>query len=105
MFGNRAIYHDGWFAGTVHKAPWEFSPRNSLENDKWELYDTRVDFSLADDLAAKQPEKLKELLARGNIKMGADGVMHRDIHACILLKEQDLPLISLKQRKSSVKER
>jgi arylsulfatase len=63
MFGNRAIYHDGWFAGTVHKAPWEFSPRNSLENDKWELYDTRVDFSLADDLAAKQPEKLKEMQA------------------------------------------
>ena len=23
IFGNRAIYHDGWFAGTVHKAPWE----------------------------------------------------------------------------------
>jgi arylsulfatase A-like enzyme len=63
MFGNRAIYHDGWLAGTVHKAPWEFSPRNSLENDKWELYDTRVDFSLADDLAAKQPEKLKEMQA------------------------------------------
>ncbi|TNF55399.1 MAG: arylsulfatase, partial [Gammaproteobacteria bacterium] len=46
MFGNRAIYHDGWFAGTVHKAPWEFSARHSLENDQWELYDTRVDFSL-----------------------------------------------------------
>lgn len=61
MFGNRAIYHDGWFAGTVHKAPWEFSARHSLENDQWELYDTRVDFSLADDLAAKQPDKLKEM--------------------------------------------
>ncbi len=23
IFGNRAIYHDGWVAATVHKAPWE----------------------------------------------------------------------------------
>ncbi len=61
IFGNRAIYHDGWLAGTVHRAAWEFKPRTTLENDKWELYDTRTDFSLANDLAAKNPEKLKEL--------------------------------------------
>ena len=61
IFGNRAIYHDGWLAGTVHRAPWEFKPRTTLENDTWELYDTRTDFSLANDLAAKNPEKLKEL--------------------------------------------
>ena len=61
IFGNRAIYHDGWLAGTVHRAPWEPKPRAALENDKWELYDTRTDFSLANDLAAKNPEKLKEL--------------------------------------------
>jgi arylsulfatase len=59
--GNRAIYHDGWFAGTVHKAPWEPKPRATLENDTWELYDTRVDFSLANDLAGSNPEKLKEM--------------------------------------------
>ena len=29
MFGNRAIYHDGWVAATVHKAPWEASPRRA----------------------------------------------------------------------------
>jgi arylsulfatase A-like enzyme len=63
IFGNRAIYHDGWLAGTVHREPWEFKPRGTLENDKWELYDTRTDFSLANDLAAKNPEKLKELQA------------------------------------------
>ena len=61
IFGNRAIYNDGWLAGTVHRAPWEFKPRTTLENDKWELYDTRTDFSLANDLAAKNPEKLKEM--------------------------------------------
>lgn len=63
LFGNRAIYHEGWLAGTVHKAPWEYTPRASFENDKWELYDTRSDFSLARDLAALQPEKLKEMQA------------------------------------------
>jgi arylsulfatase len=61
IFGNRAVYNDGWLAGTVHRAAWEFKPRNTLDQDKWELYDTRSDFSLANDLAAKNPEKLKEL--------------------------------------------
>jgi arylsulfatase len=59
--GNRAIYHDGWYARTIHKAPWEPKPRNSLESDAWELYDVRSDFSLSADVSAKNPEKLAEL--------------------------------------------
>ncbi len=50
--GNRGIYHDGWFAGTIHRAPWEAQPRRKLQDDIWELYDTRNDFSLVNDLAA-----------------------------------------------------
>ena len=61
IFGNRSIYHDGWLAGTVHRAAWEFLPKTTLENDKWELYDTRTDFSCANNLADKNPAKLKEL--------------------------------------------
>ena len=61
IFGNRGIYADGWLAGTVHKAPWETKPRAPLLEDTWELYDTRTDFSLVNDLAAKNPAKLKEL--------------------------------------------
>ena len=61
IFANRAIYYDGWFAGTVHKAPWESAPRAKLLDDKWELYDTRNDFSLVNDLAKTNPEKLKEM--------------------------------------------
>jgi arylsulfatase A-like enzyme len=61
IFGNRAVYNDGWLAGTVHRAPWELKPRAALENDTWELYDTRNDFSLANDLASNNPEKLKEM--------------------------------------------
>jgi len=59
--GNRAIYHDGWFARTIHKAPWEAKPSVALEDDVWELFDVRSDFSLANNLAAQQPEKLAEL--------------------------------------------
>ena len=58
--GNRAIYRDGWLARTVHKAPWEQKPRATLERDVWELYDTRSDFSLANDLSARQPATLDE---------------------------------------------
>jgi arylsulfatase len=61
IFGNRAIYHDGWLAGTIHRAPWETKARAALDNDTWELYDTRTDFSLANDLSGKNPEKLKEM--------------------------------------------
>ncbi|NLC70585.1 MAG: arylsulfatase [Desulfuromonadaceae bacterium] len=63
MFGNRAIYHDGWFARTIHRAPWEQKPRSSVADSAWELYDTRTDFSLINDLSARHPKKLAELKA------------------------------------------
>lgn len=61
IFGNRAIYHEGWLAGTVHKVPWEPKPRAALDKDTWELYDTRTDFSLVNDLAKQNQAKLKEM--------------------------------------------
>ncbi|MDF2460376.1 MAG: sulfatase atsD, partial [Nitrospira sp.] len=63
IFANRAIYHEGWVAATVHKAPWEQSPRRKLAEDIWELYNVDEDFSETNDLAASNPEKLKELQA------------------------------------------
>ena len=59
--GNRAIYHEGWYARTIHRAPWEPKARRPLTEDIWELYNVAEDFSLINDLAAKNPEKLKEL--------------------------------------------
>ena len=61
MFGNRAIYHEGWIAATRHSIPWLLTPLPPLKDDVWELYNIDKDFSEADDLAAKNPEKLKEL--------------------------------------------
>lgn len=61
--GNRAIYHKGWYARTIHRAPWERVVRRPLAEDIWELYEVANDFSLTNNLAAKNPEKLKEMQA------------------------------------------
>jgi len=63
MFGNRALYQDGWFARTIHRAPWKTSGLPPLTSDVWELYDVRNDFSLVNDLADEHPEKLQEMQA------------------------------------------
>jgi len=61
MFGNRAIYHDGWVACTRHSIPWLMVKNIPLTEDVWELYNVNEDFSQANNLAAQNPEKLKEL--------------------------------------------
>jgi len=61
MFGNRGIYSDGWFAGTIHRAPWKPTPSHKLQEDEWQLYNTTEDFSLANNIASQNPAKLKEL--------------------------------------------
>jgi arylsulfatase len=61
MFGNRAIYHEGWLARVIHRVPWRPKVLNTLQEDKWELYNTKEDFSLFDDLSETNPEKLAEL--------------------------------------------
>ena len=61
MIGNRGIYSDGWFAATIHKAPWEAAPRRPLKEDIWELYNVNEDFSLANNLAEKDPAKVEEM--------------------------------------------
>ena len=63
MFGNRAIYHDGWLARVVHQVPWHGKPLCTLQEDVWELYNIDDDFSLTRDLAEENPEKLQELQA------------------------------------------
>jgi len=63
MFGNRAVYDNGWFARTLHRAPWEAVDMPPLETDTWDLYNVHEDFSLANNLADKHPEKLAELQA------------------------------------------
>jgi arylsulfatase A-like enzyme len=63
MFGNRAIYHEGWFARTLHRAPWQSFDLPPLEDDIWDLYRVDGDFSLVNNVADQHPEKLVELQA------------------------------------------
>ncbi len=63
MFGNRAIYHQGWVAATRHSIPWLSVPLPPVADDVWELYNVDEDFSQANNLAARNPAKLAELQA------------------------------------------
>lgn len=66
MFGNRAIYSDGWIASTTPPyLPWDTAPRGGrhlkVDEYTWELYRLTDDFSQAVDLARKEPEKLRQM--------------------------------------------
>jgi arylsulfatase A-like enzyme len=61
MFGNRAVYQDGWLARTIHRAAWLPKPPTTLQDDKWELYNANDDFSLAIDVSSQHPDKLKSM--------------------------------------------
>jgi arylsulfatase len=65
MLGNRSIYHDGWVAATTPVTlPWELStaaPPDVITGYKWELYNVIEDPTQFDDLAARMPDKLKQL--------------------------------------------
>ncbi|MFO1036259.1 MAG: arylsulfatase [Geminicoccaceae bacterium] len=65
MLGNRGIYHDGWFANTVPiNPPWNLAgvANSDVVNAyKWELYDVSKDWTQAHDLAASNPDKLREM--------------------------------------------
>lgn len=67
IMGSRAIYHEGWIASAFGpRTPWlpgtppgirEWTP----DKDKWELYNLEEDWSQANDLAAKMPDKLNDM--------------------------------------------
>ena len=59
MFGCRALYHRGWKAVTYRP----IQDVSSFERDQWELYDLGSDPTECHDLAAAQPDKLRELIA------------------------------------------
>ena len=67
IMGSRSIYHDGWIASAIGpRLPWvpgappgihEWTP----DNDTWELYNLQEDWSQANDLAARMPEKVAQM--------------------------------------------
>jgi hypothetical protein len=65
MFGQWALYNDGWLLSTkVNRAPWEaFGPANPdpLNNQVLELFNLNKDFSQSKDIAAENPDKVKQM--------------------------------------------
>jgi len=81
IFGNRAIYKDGWVAAAKRDyQPWTLLkdiPKvyaDNTDKDRWELYHIATDFSEANDLAAKEPAKLAELKAEFDREGHRNGV-------------------------------
>jgi len=82
MVGNRAIYHDGWIAATTPPAaPWLLATGKLPDVEtgyNWELYNIAKDYSEFDDLAAKMPDKLKQMQALFKTEAAANGVYPLD---------------------------
>src|SRR5262245_62009897 len=60
MMGNRGLYHDGWTAATRHRTPWKADQPPPFDADVWELYGPD-DWTQANNIVAKNPEKLAEM--------------------------------------------
>jgi arylsulfatase len=72
MFGHRGIWADGWKAVTYHQ------PDTPFDDDQWELYNLNEDFSESRNLAAENPEKLREMIDLWWIEAGRQGVLPLD---------------------------
>jgi arylsulfatase A-like enzyme len=75
MLGSRSIWHEGWKAVTTHPtlAGW-----GHFNDDEWELYNIDVDRAELNNLAAEQPEKLRELVHIWFSEAGANGAFPLD---------------------------
>ncbi|WP_375337376.1 arylsulfatase [Rhizobium binae] len=81
IFGNRAIYHDGWLAATTPpEGPWFMGTKAMPDvlSYKWELYNIAKDYSENNDLAGQMPDKLKEMQERFLIQAEKYGVLPLD---------------------------
>ncbi len=63
MFGNRALYDNGWKAVTLHgnRMPWVIAGTFDFDQDVWELYNLKDDPTETHNLAFSNPQKLEEL--------------------------------------------
>ncbi len=75
MLGSRGIWHDGWKAVTNHPT---VSGWSHFNDDQWELYHTDVDRSELHDLAAEQPDKVREMVNLWFAEAGANGAFPLD---------------------------
>jgi arylsulfatase len=93
---NRGLYHEGWMASSPSFVPWEPN-RGEWDPDKapWELYDITKDFSQAKDLAAKHPEKLRQLQDMWWVEASKYNVLPLDWRATIRMNAEAMGRPSL----------
>jgi arylsulfatase A-like enzyme len=80
MLGSRGIWHDGWKAVTTHPT---ISGWSHFNDDTWELYHTDTDRSELHDLAAEQPDRLREMVNLWFAEAGANGAFPLDDRSAI----------------------
>ena len=75
--GNRAIYHDGWYARTIHRAPWEAKPRRSLkDNSAWAALRRAIGLQPFQRCRGAEPGEARR--AAGAVPRGG----HQDMASC-----------------------
>jgi arylsulfatase len=91
MLGSRSIWHQGWKAVTTHPT---ISGWDDFANDTWELYHTDVDRSEVRDLAAEEPERLRELINLWYSEAGRNDAFPLDDRSALELITTPRPLLS-----------
>jgi arylsulfatase len=91
MLGSRGIWHDGWKAVTTHPT---ISGWGQFGKDTWELYHTDEDRSELHDLAAQEPERLRELINLWYAEAGANGAFPLDDRSAVEIITTQRPLLS-----------
>ncbi|MDA8239340.1 MAG: arylsulfatase [Nitrospiraceae bacterium] len=89
MFGSRAIWSQGWMATVWHKKG------DDIDRDQWELYNLDEDFSQSNNLAAKHPDKLREMQDLWWTEAGKFGVLPIDDRRYERLADTTRPKASL----------
>src|SRR6185369_2731482 len=91
MLGSRGIWHDGWKAVTTHPtiAGW-----GHFNDDEWELYHTEVDRSELHNLAAEQPDKVRELVNLWFAEAGANNAFPLDDRSALEIMLTPRPVMT-----------
>ncbi|MFD3403412.1 hypothetical protein ACFWUU_22190 [Kribbella sp. NPDC058693] len=91
MLGSRSIWHQGWKAVTTHPT---ISGWSNFGKDTWELYHTDVDRAELHDLAAEEPDRLRDLINLWYAEAGANGAFPLDDRGALELITTPRPVLS-----------
>ena len=91
MLGSRGLWHDGWKVVTTHPT---LSGWGHFNDDEWELYHTDVDRSEIHNLAAQQPDKLRELVNLWFAEAGANGAFPLDDRSAVEIMNTPRPQLT-----------